>query len=528
MKRNRLLKILLGLAALLLLINVLTTVLAGPWAGKKIISLLNEKSLIWTFELRNAKVYLIPTRITLTGISMKPRMETEGNRYLNGEIGSVKIMGINLWKALFKKEIDIRELSITGSRVSGKLPESKVSKKPLILPVNLRIGRLVVDRLDLAVESESSRQALMIKDAGLKVLDLQGDKLDTVSPAIIKKFEFIANEIITVPPDSLYTNTVGRIDYSSEDGTLTVDRLSIHPNYSDEAFTKRHEFQSDRFDAACMNITLRDFDAPAFLAIRTLACSRIEIKKLDLDVFRDKRKPFNHKVRPVFQDMIRNYKGVLDIDSILLDEGNITYREHAEASNNQGSISFNELHAGIYKITNNPALKSENPVFQLKGEARLMGKGKMTILLKAGLFDPSRTFHLSGSLAAMDADALNPMLENSALIHVNSGRIDAMNFSLSANNTKSSGRMTLLYHGLEIAMINRKTDETTAFKERFMSFFANRKLLDSNPLPKDEVREGPIDFDRDPERFLFHYAFKSILSGMKGSLVKESRNTKNQ
>ncbi len=458
---------------------------------------------------------------------MKPRPEAEGTRYLNGEIGSVKIKGINLWKALFKKEMNIREFTISRSRISGKLPESKRGKKPLILPFDLRIGSLVVDHLDLSVETASSKQTFSVMDGVLTTADLHAAKLDTVSAALIRKFEFRADEIVTISPDSLYTNSVKKIDYSSENGFLSVDRVTVHPNYSDAAFTARHTYQSDRFDVEGRNITLHDFDAPAFLASRNLASSCIEIEKMNLDVFRDKRKPFNHKIKPVFQDMILNYKGVLDIDSILLKNGDITYREHAEEANNLGYISFNGLQAGIYKITNNQALKPEKPVFQLKGEARLMGKGKMTILLKAGLFDPSGTFHLSGSLAAMDAEALNPMLENSAFIHVNSGRIDAMNFSLSANNIKSTGTMTLLYHGLEIAMVNKKTDETTAFKERFMSFIANRKLLNSNPLPKDDTREGIIGFDRDPERFLFNYAFKSILSGMKTSLIKSSENKEN-
>ncbi len=520
MKLPRLLKTLLILAAILLLVNVLATVLAGPWAGKKIINLLNEKSLAYTFELRNTRVYLIPTRITLTGISMKPRVETTGIRYLNGEIGSVKIMRINLWKALFKKEIDIRELSISRSRISGKIPESKGAKKPLILPFDLRIGTLVLDHLDLSVESAASKQAFSVKDGTLKTFDIQAAKLDTVTAALIEKFEFGADEILTISSDSLYTNSVKEIDYSSATGTLTVGLLSVQPNYTDAAFAARHPYQSDRFDADCRNITLRDFDAPVFLASRNLSSTCIEIEKLELDVFRDKRKPFNNKVKPVFQDMIRNYKGLLNIDSILLTKGNITYREHAEEANDQGSIRFTELHAGIYKITNDPAQKSEKPVLQLKGEARLMGKGKMTILLKAGLFDPSRTFHLSGSLAGMDADALNPMLENSAFIHVNSGSIDAMKFTFSANNTISTGQMTLLYHGLDVAMINKKTDETKAFKERLISYIANRKLLDSNPLPDQEVRVGNISFERDPERFLFNYAFKSILSGMKASLVK--------
>ena len=73
------------------------------------------------------------------------------------------------------------------------------------------------------------------------------------------------------------------------------------------------------------------------------------------------------------------------------------------------------------------------------------------------------------------------------------------------------------------AVKNKRTDDTTAFRERFISFIANRRVLDSNPIPGEEVREGIIDYERDPERFLFHYCFKSILSGIKSSFLRNPK-----
>lgn len=46
---------------------------------------------------------------------------------------------------------------------------------------------------------------------------------------------------------------------------------------------------------------------------------------------------------------------------------------------------------------------------------------------------------------------------------------------------------------------------------------------DSNPVPKEAVREGIIDNPRDPERFIFNYCAKSILSGIKSSIVKSPK-----
>jgi len=99
-----------------------------------------------------------------------------------------------------------------------------------------------------------------------------------------------------------------------------------------------------------------------------------------------------------------------------------------------------------------------------------------------------------------------------------------MNFSITANNTKSTGKMTMLYHGLDIAVKNKRTNDTTAFKEIFILLIVNSKVLDSNPVPGENVREGIMDYEKDPEEFFLSYCFKSILSGIISSLA-ESPNT---
>lgn len=151
----------------------------------------------------------------------------------------------------------------------------------------------------------------------------------------------------------------------------------------------------------------------------------------------------------------------------------------------------------------------------------------MTILLKGRIFDSNNTFSLNGILSDLEANELNPMLEKNAFIYVTSGKINAMNFSFTANNAKATGKMTMLYHGLDIAVKNKRTDDTTAFREKFISLIANKKVLDSNPLPGEDMREGNIDYERDPEKFLLNYCFKSILSGITSSLAKSSKKRKN-
>lgn len=80
--------------------------------------------------------------------------------------------------------------------------------------------------------------------------------------------------------------------------------------------------------------------------------------------------------------------------------------------------------------------------------------------------------------------------------------------------------MNLLYEGLSFEIMDRQTGETNALKEKIKSLIANIIVIESNPMPGKEVRPGIIEYERDPERYIFGYFFRSLLSGIKTSVTK--------
>jgi len=526
MNRKIYLKILLGIVTFVLLIFFLSTVIIEPWIGKKIQSALNEKNKDYLFEIKKVHILMFRSGIELGNITICSKQEHAGTRDLKGEIASIKFKGFKLVKALFKKDIEIREVSISNISVKGKIQFSGKAKPPIVSPYNIQIGKILFDKINLLIGSTSSAEFYSVKESVLKVYNLQIGKHDTIALGMVKQFDFKAKELQSVSSDSMYSYTANGIIYSATLNSLAVNSFSIHPNYQNYNFTSRYRYATDRTEARFANIYFHDFSASAFFKCRSMLCSYIEIGKMDVNDFIDLRKEFRHINKPAFQDIFYNYPEAINIDSICLIRGNIIYIEHAKDANKPGSISFNEINAKIYKISNALIYKTKSASSELKGEALLMGKSKMTILLKVKLFDRYNTFLLNGTLSGLEAKELNPILEKNAYIYVTSGKIDAMKFSFISNNSKSTGNMTLLYHGLDITVKNKRTDDTTAFKERLISLIANKKIINSNPIPGENVRVGIVDYKRDPERFLFNYCFKSILSGMTSSLTNNPKKKK--
>jgi len=517
------LKVLLGIIALGVLIIFFGIVVIEPWIGKKIISVLNENSNDYIVKVEKVRVSIISSGVELERVTIRSKQD----RNVNGEIGSIRFNGVNLLRSLFKKDIYISEVAIWNINIRGKIAFSKKTKPPIVSPFNICINRVHFDKIYLLIEDISNAQSYTLKDGDLKIYNLQIKKQDTLSYGIIKQFDFIAKELLSVSSDSMNSYSAGGINYSTISNTLVVKNFILQPNYTNYDFTSRYKFQKVRIEAGFSNIHAHNFSAIAYFRYKRLISSYVEIEKMDMKCFRDKRKEFRHVNRATFQDMIYSYPGIISIDSIGILKGNITYTEHAKDANEPGRISFNEIHAKIYKITNDTIYKRENAFFKLKGDALLMGKGKMTILLKGKIYDNNNTFSVNGTLSGMEVIEINPFLEKIAFVYATSGRIDGMKFSFTANNRKASGRMTMLYHGLDVAVKNKRTDDTTALKERVLSLFANMKILNSNPLPGKAVRVGIIDYKRDPEKFLFNYCFKSILSGVGASLTKSPKGKKN-
>lgn len=511
------------------MIKLILITIVEPWAEKKIQAALNNQNSDYVVEIEQVHISVFLGGIDLEAIKIYSKEDTGITHSVYGEIAWIKLAGISRFNALFKNDFDIREIFISDPKISGALPPpTKEKKPPIVSPVNVRIGKIQVDNLEMAVENLGSSKFFFLKKGNLKVREVQVSKTDTLSPRVAEKLDFNFRESFLVTSDSMYRLTLKDVDYEASTAVLSVDSFFIQPNYRDYDFTSRHKFETDRIDGKLTNISIHDFSLADYLKSGDLKSTCLEVEKMDLDVFRDKRKVFPHFNKPTFQQLIYDYPGRLNVDSIRVLSGDILYREHGEGANEAGRISFNKIKANIYNITNDTIYKTKNKFLKLKSEALVMGKSKLTISIKAKLFDQYDAFSVTGNLSAMDAKALNPMLEKNAFLFVTSGNMEVMDFNFNANNYNATGSMALRYDGLDIALKNKRTDDTTGLKERALSFIADIKIMDSNPLPGEVLRTGIIDYDRDPQKSIFNYTFKAILSGIKSSLEKKPQKKKKE
>lgn len=511
-------KILLVIFAFAVAMTMIAPLIVNPILKKKILATLNQKYPDYDITIEKVRWMLIPSRLTLKKITVRHTAPPWNKTSLKGDIQSIQFNGIRNIKALFEQEYEIHDIVVTNSHIEGKIPFSRKEKIPVTSTIKVRIDHIRFHQINLALKDTSSAQTLIIEEGALQIKDLDIKEKDPVD--IFHRLDFRAKSVGSNSPDSMYTYRVHGVVYSDSIRMLSIDSLLMVPNYKRYDFTGRYPYETDRFDMTMKDIKLLDFHAGNFYKSGQLVSSCLSIGHVDLEAFRDKRKKDSKENKPAFQEYIYRYPGFLRIDSMLFDHGDITYIEHADGAEEPGWVHLKDLKAKAYSITNDTIYKTKDTSLTIIAEALLMGKSKMAVSLKARLFDPMNTFSMKGSLAAMDIKELNPILERNAYINANTTRVNQLKFNFIANDTKATGELIMLYDALDLAVINKRTEETDGLKEQIISLIANKATWDANPLPKEQIRVGIIDYERDSTKFVINYCLKSIVSGVKSTIIK--------
>ncbi|MCW3086171.1 MAG: hypothetical protein JWP12_3537 [Bacteroidetes bacterium] len=312
----------------------------------------------------------------------------------------------------------------------------------------------------------------------------------------------------------MYTLLGRNMNASYTDSVLTIDSLTLAPNYDKKTFGKMAGKQVSRTDLHTGKISFTKMDVKLFIEHNWFVAKKLDIDNLLVYVFRDKNIQFKHEKKPSMQLLIRKIPFFISVDSIGVHNANITYDDLEPGAPKAGSISFNRLNASIIGLQNDTGIYTENSNLKLKATAYFMNQGKLDAYYCFALSSPKEVFTCSGKLYEMDLNAVNPMLENSAHIHVKNGKVDSLVFSFDANDVNSKGSMKFMYHNLEVELLDR-TDQGQDPKHQLLTFIAKQFIInEQNPSKGKPVRITPIYFPRDPNRFFFYYTWKSLQSAI--------------
>lgn len=450
-------------------------------------------------------------------------------------VSEINLVDCSLFSFLFRKTLTISKVELVDP--SGTLYRSSKKNKPAtekekkefsiyaLLSKNFRelnIIKIKIHNAHLLVYDDinDATPSLISDDNELEVSNLKINKSIEATDRLFyaDKMNLVMNRFTYTTRDSLYSFRVKQLKASYTDSTLTIDSLEMIPNYSKKQFSNEAGKQTDRISIKVAGLDFDKMNVKLFFERNWFIANQLQVKGLKLSAFRNKNYFRIEKRIKSVQELMKDIPIYVAIDDIKLTNALIVYEEISEGGTDPGMISFNKVNANISGFTSDTTLFAKYKTMELHANARFMNVGRLTAHYSFPLNTIEAVFDCSGTLTDMPLNAINTILEPGANISIQNGHVDSLIFSFHANDQKSKGSMYFYYHGLRIAFLNKKSHESGKFQDILASLAHGILIKENNPEKNKKARVTEINYERNPNRFIFSYTWKSILSGIKPAI----------
>jgi hypothetical protein len=428
-------------------------------------------------DYKGLDVNIFSSAITLTEPKIEIGAEAADDDVVQLEAQQIRLDGIGIWVLWSDRIGKADALSVNGG--------------------NLKIS-----------DTNADTPRFSIWNMSVKLKDIETDSVKLKS-----KIPFAYKELV-VNVDSLYTPispyehvSINRL--SLKEGALKTGKLSITSNYDAAELSKKLKNERDYIKLNILNSMAEDFRVVTTNDSIEITSTKLTFERLKAILYRDKRIADNVDEKLLYGAMLRNLPIKIDIKTVLLDEGHISYSEKVEEEVEPSSIVFEDIHAEIQNISNSNPTKT-----QVKATAALMGEAPIALDFSFRVQDPSHRFIASATLADMDADIINPFLVSNAKVKAK-GRIDELYFTISGNNQKSTGDMKMKYKDFEFSVLDDNRLGINKTVTTIVNLFAN----DGSKSDVDGYRYGVIEVERDRTKSFFNYLWLNTKDGLKNTVT---------
>lgn len=329
-----------------------------------------------------------------------------------------------------------------------------------------------------------------------------------------KEFQIITTHLKTTDKKGYYEFAADSFIYNSAKHSILFKDLSVTPLIPGDEMPREKGYQTDVINAQIDFVELKGINEKRWLKENVLDADALTIGNSDVSVFRNKRYPFDHSLRPPWpQELIHQISQPFVFDSVKLMPSQLKYSELMTISDKPGFVNFNNLQFKTGKISNIAEVIRQNKNLRINASAEIFDQAKLSTVINFDM--TSKNFHhsVSGSLGSMPLTAVNVIAEKSAPLSVESGTINRFEFNMTLDENRSEGSLYFGYDDFKISMLDYSSDEVR--KSKFASFWANKMILNSKNPKDDELLPVSISYERDVERSIINFWWKSIYSGAK-------------
>jgi len=447
------------------------------------------------------------------------------NKLVNSTIPEFKIKGLNVYRLIRHKKIRISGILINNLTVDYILnTKAEVSHKKNTLALH----KIFSERF-----SEAAIDKINIDNTRLEVnhYHKKGDPLFTIDSVYVNAGEILIDENtlkdaipvkftdLGLSTGRFTLNTLKNYDLSTDDvrlnvkdTSLVIEGFKLIPKYSPEEYNSRNRYNSDWFSINTQQIHFSGLSLKELEFNDLVSFHSAKVVQPNIEIYRDKRltdAPFDYK--PLLAGLIHKIPIDINIDTLMISEGRLEYREQVHLKKEPGLVYFHPFYISAYNISNNQLKIKSDPTLDIDFRGKIMGEAYLMANLNINLDSKSERFTAKGSLEPVSGEIFNPMIENLTPARIINAEVTKTEFSFDANKNESTGTIILEYDNLDIEVSRGKEKGK---KSGFLSLIANGLIRDKNIKGDKKYLTGNIRFERRKDKALVNFLWNSIKSGI--------------
>lgn len=318
--------------------------------------------------------------------------------------------------------------------------------------------------------------------------------------------------------DSLFHVTMNSFDLAYLGQSIKLRGLSYTPNVSNSEIQKNYKFQHAQFSGTVESMDIKGLNFDSLIYSNKLFIEEITLDSVSARIFKDNTKSKDLNRFPAYLGQtVAEIAMPINIKAVKANRVSLVNEEKKP----DGTLAKVRITKGTAEVKNITNLSTDEDLL-LSASASLEDKVQVRLDLKFSYLQPQ--FSFDGEIAKFDLTYLNPIITAYSPAKITSGTADEVKFTGLARRTGATGSLKFLYHDLSLDLMLK---DQAKWKNSIVTFGANTALLSNNPVssgsPEREVR---FKADRDMNKGFVNLIIKSILDGMKETMIMSKENRK--
>ncbi|QLG44993.1 DUF748 domain-containing protein [Costertonia aggregata] len=411
-------------------------------------------------------------------------------------------------------EVNVGFLKNDNFKTKGTLDLDKftiqgLDYRKLLSENTFKANRVCIERGDLEIyDQNSSDIKLAMSDIALELRSFMADSstLQQKIPFTYKTVDLSLGKLhVAISPfevlsiDSLFLRN----------GDLRTTSISIMSKYGKSQLSKKIQYERDHIQLTIPNSSGKNMGMTLVNDSLKFSADNVTFLNPRLALYRDKLVTDNTVKKPLYDTMLNQLPIKLDIKTVVLEDGQVSYAEKTDKAVEPVSISFKSLDATINNLSNTNTQRTE-----VNARAALMGKAPITLDFSFQVKNQNDTFLASSTLKNLEGSLINPFLESNANVRAQ-GLIKEMYFTISGNGHKSTGDMKMKYQNFKFTVLDKDRLGINKTLTAIVNLFTN----DGSKTDSDGYRYGKIEVERVPTKSFFNYLWLNTKDGLKNTVL---------